>query len=701
MSIISVIVFFLTECILTMLGWAAASVISPDFGTSRSRFVVSMVMSAIGTTLTAYALALLSVFSLRNILLCLAGGCVILLGYLCVRNKRLEIGRWSKELLAGMNYAGLLIVLAAMVLYLCFPTSYLWARRDPALYTTDGIQIAETGNTNYESNQYITEHYDEIKDFTELTYRGFTSDYLEGNSDDPGKSTFQFLHMYPAILAVGYALLGLKGLNLVTPCLAVLCLLAIYYFTKSFFSRRIATFVSLLTLVNPAQLWSARITQTEILFQLIFIAGIWFLTYGLSMDRKRFCIAGASLIGMLGFIRIDAYLIGFGLLLSCIVLICFELDMKRNLIIVSVIYLLFAALNILSTLSFAPYYFWSHWNAGYLNIMFLGMGVIVAVEFVVALLPTRKWRLLNKLSLRAISENRTLSAVMILGIALAIYLAYFIRPLFQTGKNVDLDFNKRALVEFCWYCTVLSIPFFMVSLTKTLRDYNRLRLLFPFLAIGMVSTVVYVYKPGVAPDHIWASRRWVSTCLVFVTVFACEGIEWVALRFEARLQAKFGEGDAKRRYYKRAFSLVAVGCIAICLLLRCRLFIFQPMLQGMEEGYELLNEQLDSDTVYYAELSHYANYLYHLYHKNVIVFNPEGTKALRAYLQNGHDSIYYIGSTDEIFNDKFSVEQLYEGEIYGTYLVQKNGVYPTTTYTAGAKTNLYKVSLNTDDAKDE
>lgn len=548
----------------------------------RGTLALSCILVLLNDAIIVFIMAFLGQFTLGRL-------CIVvfveslLMGIAVYRQKNTSFSLVAKGLVSGWNKPFAVIFLAAIILYICFPTTYIWARRDPALYTTDAIHIAETGQLEYAPNTFISDNYEEIKGFTELTYRGFYSDYIEGRSDDPGKVTFQFLHMYPALLAIGYSLKGLECLCLVTPCIAVFSLLSIYYFASVFFSKRVATITALFTVLNPAQLWSARITQTEMLFQVVCIVGIGFLMYGLNYNRRKLCFYGAALLGFLGFIRIDAYLIGFALIACCIIMLLLEPLKMNNVIIVSLIYLAVSVVSLFITVRYSPYYFIDHWKAGYLDKMFYGMGAIVILEILVFFIALfTKGIGTNRHGFQSIAENKSLCGLIVLSLALMIYLAYFVRPLFQTHQNVDSDFDKRAMVEFCWYCSVMMLPLFLYQLWKTLRNYQRLLLLFPFLAVGIGCTVVYIYKPGVAPDHIWASRRWVSICYTFITVFAAAGIDGVSTKIGSKILEGNGSESKSPRKVCSSISAIMVSCIAVYMLFQCRLFIFQPMLHEMK-----------------------------------------------------------------------------------------------------------------------
>jgi hypothetical protein len=51
----------------------------------------------------------------------------------------------------------------------------------------------------------------------------------------------------------------------------------------------------------------------------------------------------------------------------------------------------------------------------------------------------------------------------------------------------------------------------------------------PFL-VGLGSTVLILYRPGITPDHPWADRRLVPVVLPTVVLLACAALVWLAAR---------------------------------------------------------------------------------------------------------------------------------------------------------------------------
>lgn len=625
----------------------------------------------------AFILGLLNLYSLHNLVYILIIETATL--GLFVYKSKVKISFSLKELFSQINIIMCVVLIFAGVLYLTFPTEYLWARRDPALYVINGVNMAETGGMDFAEDDFIKENYEDIEFFTDITYRGFYSTYLEGDSEEPGKLISQFLHYFSAALAIGYSLAGFTGLFAVNGIIGIFCLGSAYYLSKYLFTRKTSTVLGIFLLLNPAQLWCARIPQTELLYQLFYVLSVYMMIVALKQKREWLAFFSGITMGIIGLNRIDAYIVGIGVLFMCTCFILWEKGRYKTSIAISTGYILAAVVSIIYTYVKSPYYFSEHWDMGVLSMLLYTLALIFVINLSAIFLKNlSRWSIEKYNIVKLIIEKKILRVIFFFSL-IALFLAvYFIRPLFQRGINVDWDFTQRALVEFCWYISIVMVPCFFIGLNFILKSYTKVLTLFPLLITGFASIIVYIYKPGIAPDHIWASRRWVSVCFVFVLMIGAYGIE----RIENQLT------------YKKAGKILGLSITAIisCIFVyRCRSFLFISMLSEMQEQYEELAENLDDDTVYFADSALYANILKNIYHKEVLVFNENGMDQLYEYIIESEKPIYYIGKDTSAFGDEFSLKLMYSGAVKGTYLVQKNGEYPTQTMLTGQTTNVYEV----------
>ena len=320
----------------------------------------------------ANLLAVFGIFSLYALSAILFVSTGICLWIFCKREKVQEAsGKMSR-----WDVAAVALLLISFCLCFFFPTKYMPAGRDPGVYLINGVHIAKTGGITYESNVYLNEHYEEIKDLLKLDAPGFYSEYEYGISKEPGSVVTQFLHMFPSLLAVGYRVGGLEGLVRVNAFINFLALGIMYLLTKRMFGEKAAGLALLFLTVNPAQLWAGRITQTELLSQMLLFLGIYWFYEGWETEKLRYAGYAGLLFGISTFNRIDAYIIGVGILVMWGYCEWFEVK-KKYARVAAGLYLILGAAALGYGFIFSYPYYKVHLHKGLA--MIVGINVVLAV----------------------------------------------------------------------------------------------------------------------------------------------------------------------------------------------------------------------------------------------------------------------------------------------------------------------------------
>lgn len=576
-----------------------------------------------------------------------------------------------------IEWSLIILLVVSSFIYFFFPTEYLWGRRDPIMYVIKGVEIAKHGGIVPHTNEFLNLHYDEIKEFTDLTYRGVYSDFEEGLSNLPGDIHFQFLDFFPSFLAIIYSMTGLEGLFRSNAIIGILCILAIFYFGKEFWNRKIGIAAAVLIALSPAQIWGARIPQTELLYQLSWIIGMYLL--GIAWKNGESCAAylGGCIIGFIGLNRIDGYILGIGIIavgIYCNLYIPKKSKLTKR---VCLSYLLASAVSYLYSYIYSFYYIRDHWNAGVLSLLIWGNILVAAVWCITYFLKSKISKKIMKYNfLENIFKNKYQRIVICWLLFWFCRWLYFGRPLLQTGDNRDADFARRAFREFSWYTSISAILLVLVALYFFMKEWEKRKELLFFIATGMSSIIVYIWKPSVADDHIWASRRWASVCIPFLLILAAYGLERISIYI-------------KKKYLLQSFFWGVVAVICSFYIYQSRLFLFQPMLNEMKGQYDALASCMDDENAYFAQMSHFGSVLRFIYDKNVFILKEDSIGAVKDYLQK-NDEIYFIGDID-IFQDEVRYETLYKGKVEGTYLFQVKAEYPQKLTTTGAATNIYRL----------
>ena len=575
-----------------------------------------------------------------------------------------------------------LIVVAAFVLYALFPVSHLLGGRDSGLYPLNAIHISREGGIFYENDEHLNESYEEYKDIISLGYPGLYSnldsflndpEYLSYplgeffENPEPGEINAQFMPGLSALLAVGYDIGGLPVMLRVNALVAVFCLLALYYFTRRFFGENAALFALLFLAICPAQIWAARITLTEILAQFLFFLACYSFAAGWERGQKSRSLLGGFFLGIGLMVRIDAYIYGLGLLFLTAYCAIFNRKALQYLRPGAALYALLGAFAMIWGLLFSRSYFTSHLESGSLKLIALANVLLLVLtgflDILGALLakkrPQKDW-----LCLMFASKKGALltSLAFLAGFA----LLYFLRPILPHGEKASSIFASRSMIEFCWYISIPAVLLAIYGLYRFLRKRGeKVAILFVFFAIGISNLLVYLLWPSITPDHIWASRRWITVCIPFLLILAGYGL--CSIRF-----------SKCRALVSRAAQ--GVLCAAVCgyLLYQSSPFLFRRTLSGIADQYEQVAEDLDSDTVYFSHSTELSSYLRFVYGKQLYRLAQElEPEAVDEFLSS-QGALHCFGAHPYTFLNPFNyqVTQESEGTISGLYLEQTISSYP-------------------------
>lgn len=622
----------------------------------------------------AFLLSLVGIYSLGIMCIILAveiSACVLFI----YRTKKYEyLADAIRRLTRGGNYALLIVLLIAGILYCAYPTYYMWAGRDPAIYLINGASIAQTGSYQLPDSEIIDENYEDIKSFTELTYAGIYSDYEEGDSAVPSRVTSQFLQYFSAALAIGYSLAGLEGLVRVNALIGVLCILTIYYFSKKVMNKEVGLIAAVLLACNPAQLWSARITQTELLYQLYVFWGLYIFVKAWRENRADYAFLAGGIFASIGLNRVDGYIVGAGVLSFACYANLWIRERKRISMYLCGAYALGSILSIGYSYIYSRYYFVSQQGVKPAIILDIILGCAVILTYYLGNLKKVQN---NAIFDKAMNSRKIRYILFAIGIILFM-LCYFWRPTLQTGVGKGRDFAKRALVEFCWYISTFAIPFFFYGLWKIVDDREKRRELLLLLAIGFSNLLIYIIRPSITPDHFWASRRWISVAYPFVLFIVAVGVQMLpTLRRMGRTVCN-------------PIKILVLLLLTGYALYQCQLFISVSMMKELPGQYEELAENMNSGELYLARNGQVASILRFVYGKDVVAMKEDSQQELYQYLAEGRRAMEYVGEIDAL-QSNFYCQLLTEAEIRGTYVKETFGEYPSELTEKGNRADLYLI----------
>lgn len=560
-------------------------------------------------------------------------------------------------------WSGLLFLLFIFfaVIYLCFPIEYLDGGRDTGLYYLGAIRIYNTGGWLFDYDAVLDQVYSQYGSF--LRPDGYPALYLGHAydiSENYGYLVPQFLPGTSSLFSIAYAVGGYFWLNRINGLIGFLTLCLLYLVVKEGFQNCYVALLSTFLLgISPAFIWNSRETNTEILVLFLILISIY-LEFNESERYWKYILEGFFL-GLINIIRIDGCILSVAVLLREIIFIVLCNESKKKSIVRVISYCLVTGICIFYLYVYSYPYFLNH--KSFLMPVYLVWSVLILIYVIV--LYFLKFVKLKNLNIRLqnyFHQKNILFGIISLLIIL-FKIVYFLRPSVENA-----GFRERALVEFSWYTSAIAIVIAIFGVALSLFHFKIFKKNMLLFAIGFGYFVVYIYKPSISSDHMWASRRWVDAAIPIILI--CASYALVCLQKKTRI-----------------ISMICIISITGYILYQDAPFLFKSLMKDLHVTYEEYAVNLDDDCIYFTPNGYVASVLRYVYGKKVYIF--KNTKLMEEYLKDTGEIIYLIDSNTDKMDLKYEV--LCEGSVSYSTLEKTIGKMPKQLETVEHVLNVYKV----------
>lgn len=410
--------------------------------------------------------------------------------------------------------------------------------RDPGIYATTGKWIATRGNLEMHTG---TEWTDKSAGVTTI----FGGSYPEG----PNESQFQFDHLTATLLAEGDGLGGDRLMFRVPAILGGLGLCAVYGAGCRILRRPWLVLAAVIGLaVSMPQINNSRDTLSETSLQILLWCGLALLPLAYERRHPRMAfLAGASLAGII-MSRIDApvYLIPVPLLAALAWVAATDAAGRRNVARISGAVLLGAVpvtvLGLYDVERRAGHYYDDlHSQVHQLQEALgasAGLGLILLVVWLVRRGAVN--RFVDGLRRRRAAIGWALGGVT----TAVLLLAWFVRPLVSTVRSTPVGliaslqvrqglkadggrtYAEHSMWWFSWYLGPAAVALFCLGAGLLVARFSRRTEPAGILAIAAagLGTALYLWQPSIAPDQIWAMRRFVPAGLPTAMIAAAGAV---------------------------------------------------------------------------------------------------------------------------------------------------------------------------------
>lgn len=536
---------------------------TPDPRVMASRGFVSLVwlvlVAELSWAVAGVVLAMLGVFSLP---LVLAAWTALGLGlWVATRSARSGDGGPTARSTTWIRLAALAVTLTAIIGNGLLPGEHLQTGRDGGTYTSTAGWIASDGGLLIDA---------EVPPFDNSTDLGF--DAAGFHEIVPhGPLYAQFMHALPAMMATVDLAGGIDLMVRTNALIGGVALLAFYAFAERLMRPWLALVAQVALATNLVFVYFTRAPFAELLMLGMLFGGLWALDQAVSLSDRTVGFVSGLLLGATFLARLDGLVVLLMLTAALLPpLVGGRLRRVAPAALVGIAAI--SAVSVIDLFVFSPFYVQLHVDF----LVPLGLALMV-VGAITGASHTAHGR---NVVAGALRHRATIGAGIAIAIVVAGVLAYTVRPWFavatwdrttpigflqQTeGQAVD-EARTYAEQSARWLGWYLGLPALTAGLLgwaaltwRTIAD--RLDRTVPFLLTFSGLATLYLWRPSITPDHIWADRRFLPVVIPGLLVCAA----WLLDRLWSRT-------SIGRQPLASRVGLAAVAVLMVALPLRLML----------------------------------------------------------------------------------------------------------------------------------
>jgi len=459
-----------------------------------------VVLSVVTSIALVLALAAAHRYSFKRLLIADA---LLSLALAAMARGNLRLGAAARRAGAGALIPLALLLLAAW--RFSPPAEYIIGGKDPGVFVNAGVQIAQRGTFVYR-DPVVAAIPADLRDLfiphdpTRERYVGLRFMGYFVLDPDTGAVVSQFQHVYPASIAIGYALAGLHGALRVIGFWGVFGVLSVYFLGARLFGRPAAAAAATLLALNVVQVWFARYPNVDVVMQGLLFAALLATARAHADDDPFFAPVAGTLLGLLLFLRYDA-IVAVGATLGALALAYVAGQRVRWTFAAP----LAAAAALCAWYLSGPLREYAHLPRVFLSHLpgwqYAGLALMAAIALALIAIGRRS----TAISKAVIDYTPWVLTTVVL--AATAYAMYFRHP---GGKLTDYDaYALRTYVSF-----YVTLPAFIAAMIGYAVVARALFWRDPaFVVVLTAFSLLLFYKIRIVPDHFWAARRFLPIIL--------------------------------------------------------------------------------------------------------------------------------------------------------------------------------------------
>ncbi len=456
-----------------------------------------------------------------------------------------------------------------------YSSQNIFIYRDPAIYAVQGQHLINNNNFEIQGSNVFGND-------KEIVSHAVSFLPIKDQDKDPDRLYMHGMQMLPVYLGIAGRLVGGSMMLHLNPLFGGLALLALYGFAVLFIKPKWALLSILLFGVTLPLIYFSRDNYTEPLTTIFVFSGLSMFVAASQKNSRTLWLVAGIIAGASALTRIDAYLVIAGFMVASILrLVWLKNDNKqlKSTIVYLISCLLVMSIGYTALTSISARYY-SDLRSGFMQQLALLVAAVVSCFIFVMLIP---W--LKKIFPRTRNGLLESRAIILQVMAFFSVIILASRPFWYVGKDIKQNplvailqnaegkmieprnYSEQTLNWLWWYigpiAAILALYAFLYVLGKvTFRKHIKY---IPIMCIFIITTTVYLLKPAITPDQIWAARRFLPVTIPFLAFFTAMGLGIIV--------SKLNLTNDKYRIHKK-FSVA----LLIIMIFLGPLFITQPFI---------------------------------------------------------------------------------------------------------------------------
>jgi hypothetical protein len=401
---------------------------------------------------------------------------------------------------------GVTALLPLLLLALCgwrfFPASeYVIGGKDPGVYINEGISMHRTGTIMRRDEVVAAVPADARELFFRWHQRQeyYGTRFMGVNVMDPATGAVMpgFPHLFPASIALGYGVAGLRGATNTVAVWSILGVLAVFFVGARVVGRWAAFLGCVLLILNVAVTWYARYPNSEVVMQTLLFAALLAFSYSEEGDGRFFAAVAGGMCALLMFLRFESVLVLGGFAAACALRWIVDRRAPRLAFVVPA--MAGFILSLFYYLGPLKAYFYIY-KVNMPPIPLFLVAAVVGLGLVAAAGTQRHWLAPRLKTLLPLALAALLAG-------LAVYALFFREPAHPLAEHDAYALRMFRERYVYWPALIAAIAGFAVV---GRRQFWRHPAFFVFFAMF----AVFVFrKLNIVPEHFWLARRFLPMVL--------------------------------------------------------------------------------------------------------------------------------------------------------------------------------------------